>query len=1162
MRRSIHPCSLVLLLLLLGRFGVKAQPADYVVTNLDNSGEGTLRQGLLAPAKGPLSAESTAPYTISFGVGGTVNLTEPLPDITTRLRLTAAATNSIQLKAANHQIFAIAPGGDLGVEAVTLSAGLTPHGAVHNEGTLSLTNCIFSGNTGSDAGGAIWNSGTLYIDNCVFTSNSVDVPFDLQPVRPAVAQKGGAIYSTNGVVRISNSTFSFNFLPAKPQAPVNYGVKGSSAYGGAIYLASGTAIISASSFISNSIAGGSGSDGVFRSGIGPVEAGVAYGAAIYNTNATLSVFNCTFSGNQATIGYPGIFVYFTERDWDAPVGIAAGGALFSAKGTNQIVNSTFAFNAVSLPPPAPQMTPPSPGTLDGSAIAQNGGLLVIINNLFAGNVGAPDSPSSSSPNISVPSSDLAPLADNGGPTLTHALTWTSSAINSGSALEAPAFDQRRQPRPSGPGVDFGAVEMQGGKPILVTWSPDQTLRVGTNVTLSVEFTGMGPITINWFKEGKPLGVSGSELVLVNVQRTDSGAYTVTASNFFGETPGPEIKLQIDPTPLIYAHTSRPFTVEGEPVTLSSTIFAEAPYSLQWYQNDNPIAGATDPSYQISAMSSSTAGSYKVSIKNAVGQATSDSVSVQLWPELDVTTTADSGPGSLRAAITEIISTPEAAFRSINLPSGSYKLLSPLPTIPNSIHLSGSGARDTEIDGGAKFPLLSLGQNSTCIISHISFANGLTSVNQHGGAIRNSGSLTLSNCWFRFNTSTGGFGGAIYSDNLIVINNCSFQTNSALGQGVAWAGSGAGLGGALFLSGFGGSIINCTFSGNRAIGGSSILLNSPNDCYENGYPGGGPGGFGSGGATGKSEYWHQGIPPWFLSGYWGSPGSPGDFGGGGGCGGCGVSRGLDPSPIPGALGGYGGGNGATNLGRLGAYDSGGGGAGMGAAIFAQSGNVEIRNCTIIHNESQGGTTGEGAGPGTGIAGGIFNYQASVLVQNSVIAQNTAEQNPDFEGTLNSAGFNLFGQPQEGAVLLPTDLTRLDPMLSSSPAMSSETPAYPPLPGSPLIDHGHSTIAQDQRGHPRQLDDPAASDGPGSDLSDIGAYELDLTLRIASLAVKDSHFQLTFNSVAGTTYQLRYKTEITGIWTTKRAVWTGTGDWLTISFDLPQQNAYFLEIVGVP
>ena len=53
---------------------------------------------------------------------------------------------------------------------------------------------------------------------------------------------------------------------------------------------------------------------------------------------------------------------------------------------------------------------------------------------------------------------IGPLADNGGPTLTHALQAGSPAIDFADAAVCPATDQRGVARPQGAGCDTGSVE--------------------------------------------------------------------------------------------------------------------------------------------------------------------------------------------------------------------------------------------------------------------------------------------------------------------------------------------------------------------------------------------------------------------------------------------------------------------------------------------------------------------------------------------------------------------------------------------------------------------------------------------------------------------------------------------------------------------------------
>ena len=69
---------------------------------------------------------------------------------------------------------------------------------------------------------------------------------------------------------------------------------------------------------------------------------------------------------------------------------------------------------------------------------------------------------------------LGPLTNNGGPTLTCALTAGSPANNAGTSNGAPRFDQRGIPRSTSGRVDIGAYEFIGTPPILSAL-PDQNI---------------------------------------------------------------------------------------------------------------------------------------------------------------------------------------------------------------------------------------------------------------------------------------------------------------------------------------------------------------------------------------------------------------------------------------------------------------------------------------------------------------------------------------------------------------------------------------------------------------------------------------------------------------------------------------------------------------
>jgi CSLREA domain-containing protein len=96
-------------------------------------------------------------------------------------------------------------------------------------------------------------------------------------------------------------------------------------------------------------------------------------------------------------------------------------------------------------------------------------------------------------NITGRNPQLFPLADNGGPTFTHALRKNSPAIDAGSPASPPAgaaaceaTDQRGVPRPQGPRCDIGAFEVEQpsavqclGQPVTISGTNGNDVITGT-----------------------------------------------------------------------------------------------------------------------------------------------------------------------------------------------------------------------------------------------------------------------------------------------------------------------------------------------------------------------------------------------------------------------------------------------------------------------------------------------------------------------------------------------------------------------------------------------------------------------------------------------------------------------------------------------------------
>ena len=183
-------------------------------------------------------------------------------------------------------------------------------------------------------------------------------------------------------------------------------------------------------------------------------AGLNLGAA-----GSVLISNSTISGNVAGGGF-GFYQYGNY-----------GAGCISARAT--IASSTVAFNQGGY---FGGLKILADVTIESSIFAQNGGIDLYAglvsghNNVIVSYSGAvpPDT-------ISVDPL-LLPLADNGGPTLTHALDSRSSAIDAGNNLAGLATDQRGASfaRSVGARPDIGAFESQFAAPSLVSIGPGFT----------------------------------------------------------------------------------------------------------------------------------------------------------------------------------------------------------------------------------------------------------------------------------------------------------------------------------------------------------------------------------------------------------------------------------------------------------------------------------------------------------------------------------------------------------------------------------------------------------------------------------------------------------------------------------------------------------------
>lgn len=394
--------------------------ATYTVTNLDDSGPGSLRQAVL-----DANANPTTPHTIEFqsGLTGTIALTSGLIEITSQVTINGPGADHLAVSGnqASRIFYIQGAAANVTIKKLTIKDGYPRDeaggGIIVGYGFLTLDHCILSDNVAT-IGGAIHNhAGRIIVMNSTLVGNTVS--YTAYP-------NGAGIYNYIGSVRIVNSTIMDN------EAVWN----GSSHGGGGIFNHNGALDIVNSTLSGNSAGSGGGIYTHFEGGLDS------------EFPSIIRIENSTLSGNIAHSSY-----------WM----LGGGGIYIGCETTVQVSNSLIAGNTAPLGPEIRRESwwGGQCGTLESQGynlFGQNGdsGLYYVspvdTDLILQGAI----------------NTAIAPLADNGGPTKTHLLVAGSPAIDAGNdALLNPEIttDQRGTgfPRMVGNQVDIGAVEgTEGG----------------------------------------------------------------------------------------------------------------------------------------------------------------------------------------------------------------------------------------------------------------------------------------------------------------------------------------------------------------------------------------------------------------------------------------------------------------------------------------------------------------------------------------------------------------------------------------------------------------------------------------------------------------------------------------------------------------------------
>ncbi|MGQ0700412.1 MAG: choice-of-anchor Q domain-containing protein, partial [Panacagrimonas sp.] len=369
-------------------------------------GFGTCTGGTAGADTIVLPANSTQALTAVNNVTEEAN---GLPSITSAITIQGnGSTITRQAGSPEFRIFRIAAEGDLSLQQTTISGGRAIYGGgILNRGTVSLTNSVLSGNTAfatgttaGDTGGGLHNAGQYHsaiITRATLTNSTVS--------GNTSSGDGGGIYSRAAEVTLTKSTVSGNTANMGAgllQQAGGLQLDDSTVSGNQGYAAVGLFLTRSTVGIHNSTISGN--------------TAFAQAAGIYMTDSTVAIERSLVSGNISSNNF-----YAEIFATDNTLTLSRNLFGHSGQTSNQ---SFYGF---------------SPGATD-------------INATSDGNTG-----------ILMPTaltSIRGPLANNGGPTLTHALVTGSPALDAVPTSDAgcTGTDQRGTARPQGTSCDIGAFE--------------------------------------------------------------------------------------------------------------------------------------------------------------------------------------------------------------------------------------------------------------------------------------------------------------------------------------------------------------------------------------------------------------------------------------------------------------------------------------------------------------------------------------------------------------------------------------------------------------------------------------------------------------------------------------------------------------------------------
>lgn len=151
-------------------------------------------------------------------------------------------------------------------------------------------------------------------------------------------------------------------------------------------------------------------------------------------------------------------------------------------------------------------------------------------------------------------------------------------------------------------------------PTITSQPVSTTVGKGNSVSFTVNATGTGTLTYQWFKDGTAIsGATSKTFTIAAAADSDEADYYVEVSNSAGPTRSNTVTLTVRDAPTI---TSQPQTINrnvGQSASFSVTATGEGTLTYQWYKDGVAISGATSATFTLDSVTEGDEATYYVRV---------------------------------------------------------------------------------------------------------------------------------------------------------------------------------------------------------------------------------------------------------------------------------------------------------------------------------------------------------------------------------------------------------------------------------------------------------------------------------------------------------------------------------------------------------------------